>query len=63
MLQTKMHARLQITTKMQHLMAKMQKKNSGEGAQPLTRPLPNVEGHIPHPLRRLSQNAFGVRAP
>ena len=56
--QTKRHERLQITAKMQHFMAKMQKKNYGEELTGRGHSLP-----IPHPLRRLTQNAFGVRAP
>jgi len=66
MLQTKRHARLQITTKMQHFMVKMQKKFWGGGTAPFPYPLPMARGTplpIPHPFRRLTQNAFGVRAP
>ena len=59
MLQTKRHARLQITTTMQHFMAKMQKKF-------MPRPLSQWGGGYPSPyppLRHLTQNAFGVQAP
>jgi len=63
---------LQITTKMQHFMAKMPKKILRRGHGPLPKaqtPLPmGRETPLPHtpvtpPLQRLSENAFGVRTP
>ena len=49
MLQTKRHARLQITAKTQHFMAKMQKKILGRGHSPSTYLSPNGEGDTPSP--------------